>query len=331
MTQTEIKQTKLSLYCPECDQESGVIDSITGDLICDQCGLVLSDDDVQIDLSYKPPAFNREERIRKRHTGPLVTPRSINLSTSISHKNHLHSLSARKKQKYSRLRKINRSITTSKERAYSDSLKLLRPISSILHLPYFISDFAFLLFKKAREKDLIMGRSTADVLAASIFIASRKFNFPLTLETIVDSSQFIRSQRTVFTAIRTLVETFNLPYNRYNKEDNSKNSGKEANILSDRSIFLSKACSTLNVPNLESKLVKLLKILPCQITSGKNPRSVFAGALYFLHRRSKESKIRLTQKSIADVFEISEPTVRSRFNDIKQWYLRVKQQKEGSK
>ncbi|SHH59806.1 TFIIB-type zinc ribbon-containing protein, partial [Halobaculum gomorrense] len=65
------KQSDEELTCPECSSDNVVMDADQGELVCDDCGLVL--DERQIDRGPEWRAFNHSERQSKSRVGAPVT------------------------------------------------------------------------------------------------------------------------------------------------------------------------------------------------------------------------------------------------------------------
>jgi len=65
------EQSDETLECPECGSDEIVTDADQGELVCDDCGLVL--DEQQIDRGPEWRAFNHSERQSKSRVGAPIT------------------------------------------------------------------------------------------------------------------------------------------------------------------------------------------------------------------------------------------------------------------
>ncbi|MFB6091132.1 MAG: transcription initiation factor IIB family protein, partial [Halobellus sp.] len=103
------------IVCPECDSSSIVTDADQGELVCDDCGLVL--DEQQIDRGPEWRAFNHSERQSKSRVGAPITEtmHDRGLTTTIDWKDkdaYGRSLSSEKRSQMHRLRKWQERIRT---------------------------------------------------------------------------------------------------------------------------------------------------------------------------------------------------------------------------
>ncbi|MGV9199949.1 MAG: TFIIB-type zinc ribbon-containing protein, partial [Promethearchaeia archaeon] len=90
MTQTHrpCYKTNEDLICPECNLVTGVTDKKTGDIICERCGLILSERNVDPSHTRRMPT--REGKEDRCRTGPLHLPTTLYFSSTIRKKDILH-------------------------------------------------------------------------------------------------------------------------------------------------------------------------------------------------------------------------------------------------
>ena len=185
--------------CPECNSGHLVRDYERGELICEECGLVI--DDQFIDLGPEWRAFDVEQGEKRARTGaPMTyTIHDKGLSTEISWKNkdsYGKSIPTRNRAQLYRLRKWQRRIRVSNatERNLAFALSELDRMASAMGLPRNVRETAAMVYRKAVNKNLIRGRSIEGVVAASLYAACRQCNVPRTLDEVANSSRVGRKE-----------------------------------------------------------------------------------------------------------------------------------------
>src|SRR6266704_7199435 len=160
--------------CPECGSEHLVRDYARGELVCDSCGLVISES--AIDEGPEWAAYSVEENDRLARTG---APRSYvagasGLTTVIPLANkdaRGNTIPMREREKYFRMRKLQRHSGHSRpgERSLPDTMIALDRVASALGLPRALKEQAGFLCKKALEKGLLRGRKISGIVAAAVY------------------------------------------------------------------------------------------------------------------------------------------------------------------
>src|SRR5436853_525973 len=157
---------------PEGGGEHRVRDYARGELVCDSCGLVVSES--AIDERPEWAAYSVEENDRLARTG---APRSYvagasGLTTVIPLANkdaRGNSIPLREREKFYRMRKLQRHSGHSRpgERSLPETIRSLDRVSSLMGLPRPVKDEAGFICKKALEKGLVRGRSIEAIVAAA--------------------------------------------------------------------------------------------------------------------------------------------------------------------
>jgi len=185
--------------CPECGSHHLVRDYERGELLCEDCGLVL--DDQFIDQGPEWRAFDVEQGEKRARTGaPMTyTIHDKGLSTEISWKNkdsYGKSIPTRNRAQLYRLRKWQRRIRVSNatERNLAFALSELDRMASAMGLPRNVRETAAMIYRKAVNKNLIRGRSIEGVVAASLYAACRQCGVPRTLDEVGNSSRVGRKE-----------------------------------------------------------------------------------------------------------------------------------------
>jgi len=199
MPTKKIEEAEEVTRCPECNSGHLSFDYERGELICEECGLVLTDQ--MIDQGPEWRAFDVEQGEKRARTGaPMTyTIHDKGLSTTIGWKNkdsYGKSIPTRNRAQLYRLRKWQRRIRVSNatERNLAFALSELDRMASGMGLPRNVRETAAMVYRKAVNKNLIRGRSIEGVVAASLYAACRQCNVPRTLDEIANSSRVGRKE-----------------------------------------------------------------------------------------------------------------------------------------
>jgi len=278
----------LSNYCPEC---GGKVISIheKGEIVCGQCGLVVSERIVDISHSGKR-AFTKQEKESRERTGSpisILLP-DMGLSTIIDK-------SSIKSPDLKRAAKWNSRMTWDKRNMLIATTELKR-IGSNLNLPNHVKKAAIRLYIEAFKKKLLRGRSINGMVAACLYFACRERKIPRTLQEILD--QTIVSAKNVRRCYRTLIKELNLKV-----------------PSTDPVSLIPRFIAELELDaDAENITIKILQTFTSKYsTSGKDPKGLCAGALYLVCKK-KDKKI--SQKEIANLVGVTEVTLRSRYKEL---------------
>jgi transcription initiation factor TFIIB len=290
----EIKTEKdnYSGTCPECGGEIISIED-KKELVCSNCGLVISERGVDYAHSGKRAYTEREKNARKRTGSPIsnLIP-DIELTTIINKKNIKNPDLKRAAKWDTRMpwKKRNLLIATTE----------LKRISSNLNLPKHVKEEAIRHYKKAFHKKLLRGRSINAMVAACLYFACRKKKIPRTLQEILEQTS--ESGKDVRRAYKALIKELKLKA-----------------PLTDPSSLIPRYIANLKLPiEIERLAIKIVKTFRKQYpTSGKDPKGICAGAIYFA---CKVRDINITQKELADSVGVTEVTLRSRYKEMKKLF-----------
>src|SRR3989442_1336267 len=191
MPTKKIEEAEEVTRCPECNSGHLSFDYERGELICEECGLVLTDQ--MIDQGPEWRAFDVEQGEKRARTGaPMTyTIHDKGLSTTIGWKNkdsYGKSIPTRNRAQLYRLRKWQRRIRVSNatERNLAFALSELDRMASGMGLPRNVRETAAMVYRKAVNKDLTSGRGPTGVAAAAIYIASILCNERRTQREVAD-------------------------------------------------------------------------------------------------------------------------------------------------
>jgi transcription initiation factor TFIIB len=293
-------QNNLNL-CPECGNSNLISDEARGEIICNICGLVLSQK--VIDSGPEWRAFSSEEANRKVRVGAptTLTLHDKGLSTMIGWKNKDafgKNISPKMKAEVYRLRKWHIRTRTNKsiDRNLAYAMNELDRFASQLNLSKDLKESAAHIYRKMANKNLIRGRSIEAMLIASIYLSCRLNNVPKTIDdfmefALVDKKKVARCYRLILNELKINIHVSS-PIN-----------------------FIPRFCAELKLSgktqNRAAELLKLAK--KYHITAGKAPTGLAGAALYVAAIQEGE---RRTQKEISLAAGVTEATIRNRYKEL---------------
>jgi len=294
------EETDGELICPECGA-TGIAVEKRGETVCEECGIVIEDD--MIDHGPEWRAFDSRERDRKSRVGAPSTNtlHDKGLSTKIDWKDSDatgSSLSARKRSQMVRLRTWDERFRakSARERNLKQALGEIDRMASALGLPENVRETAGVIYRKALYDDLLPGRSIEAMATASLYAAARQANTPRSLDEFqpisrVDRQEYARAYRYLGRELGLAIEP------------------------ADPAKYLPRFASELDVPEaVERRARELIETGKTQgVHSGKSPVGLAAGALYAGALLSNE---RITQQTIAEATDVSEVTIRNRYQEL---------------
>ena len=223
------------------------------------------------------------------------------LSTMIDWKNRDifgKEISAKIRGQIYRLRKWQSRIRVSDatERNLTFALSELDRMASNLDLQKNLRECSAKIYRDAVEAHLIRGRSIEGVAAASLYAACRMFKVPRTLNEIAEVARV--NKKEIGRSYRFISKELELNLNPTKPLD-----------------FLSRFVSELELSaECHKKAKKIIKIAEIRgLTSGRGPTGVCAAAIYAASILTEE---RRTQRVIAKTSQVTEVTVRNRFQEL---------------
>ncbi|MGA2628566.1 MAG: transcription initiation factor IIB [Candidatus Bathyarchaeia archaeon] len=289
--------------CPECGSANLVEDYDLGEMICHDCGLVLSEHVLNEGPEWR--AFTKEEKDERSRVG-MPTTFSIHdkgLSTVIDRVNRDASgrqLPLARRLEMLRLRKwqIRTRVHSSAERNLAQAMAELDRLTDMLHIPASIKERAAMVYRKALDKSLVRGRAIAAITAASLYAACRMSETPRTLKDVSAASRI--RKKDVARCYRLLVRELDL---RMPVVDPVKCISKIATKVEISMLTQHRAIRIINEAKKKG------------IVTGKDPMGLAAASLYVACVLEREKK---TQKEIAEVANVTEVTVRNRYKGLKE-------------
>ncbi|WP_440771870.1 transcription initiation factor IIB [Natronorubrum sp. DTA28] len=286
--------------CDECDGGTLVKSEDQGELVCDQCGLIV--EGANIDRGPEWRAFNHSERQNKSRVGAPTTQtmHDKGLTTSIDWKNqdaYGRSISSDKRNQMRRLRKWQERIRTKDagERNLQFALSETDRMASSLGIPRSVREVACVMYRRALDEDLIRGRSIEGVATSTLYAACRMEGIPRSLEEVAAVSRVERKE--IGRTYRYVAQELGLEMEPVNPKK-----------------YVPRFCSELELS--EEVQVKANEIIDTTtekgLLSGKSPTGYAAAAIYAASLLCNEKK---TQREVSDVAQVTEVTIRNRYQE----------------
>ncbi|WP_224269338.1 transcription initiation factor IIB [Haloprofundus salinisoli] len=289
-----------TLQCPECSSTDVITDADQGELVCDDCGLVI--DERSIDRGPEWRAFNHSERQSKSRVGAPITEtmHDRGLTTTIDWKDkdaYGRSLSSEKRSQMHRLRKWQERIRTKDagERNLQFALSEIDRMASALGVPRSVREVASVIYRRALNEDLIRGRSIEGVATSALYAACRQEGIPRSLDEVAEVSRV--PQKEIGRTYRYISQELGLELKPVDPKQ-----------------FVPRFASALDLSEeVQAKATEIIDVSAEQgLLSGKSPTGFAAAAIYAASLLCNEKK---TQREVADVAQVTEVTIRNRYQE----------------
>ncbi len=300
---SEIAEKQI-LICGECNSSKLLGDSVTGELVCQDCGLVVSS--TQLNQGPEWRAFDpiQKDKLPRVGAPPSWTIHDKGLSTTIGWQGRDASgkkLSPEKRSNLYRLRKLqNRSkVILSNQRNLSQALTELNRISYKLNLPRSVEETTSIIYRQALKKQLTRGRHIKRIVVACIYMACRQCGVTRTLKEIANAANM--TKKNAAKNYRFLLKAL-------------KPSVPKAKL----SGYISKIVNNLALSG-ETELLAmgiLSEVSRLRLIGGRGPRGIAAVCVYISSCLMSE---RRTQVEIAKEAQITEVTIRNRFKELSRY------------
>lgn len=281
------------LSCPNHPNSHLVEDYRAGDMICQECGLVVGDRVVDVGSEWRTFSNESNGNDRSRVGGgenPLLSGQD--LSTMVG--TDRASGSGLDLQGYARYQ--NRSGISGSDRSLLNAIREIQTMASRVNLPKNITDRANVLFKQVHDQKSLRGRSNDAIASACLYIACRQDGVPRTFKEICAISKIPKKEigRCFKLILRTL----------------------EANVTVITSgDFMDRFCSALSLSTAVIRASKHIakKAVDLDLVPGRSPVSVAAAAIYLASQASEDKK---SQKEIGDIAGVAEVTIRQSYRSL---------------
>jgi transcription initiation factor TFIIB len=281
--------------CPECNSINLTYDEQRGEVICNDCGLLV--EEKMVDTGQDPHGqFDKGEK-KGRGGAPMSMQKfDKGLTTNVGEISDIYKLDSGATRKFLRLKKWQERVSTSIERNLRLAMSELRRVASFLNLPAVVRDEASRVYNFVLQRGLVRGRSMESVIAACIYAACRSYNIPRTLDEIANASDVERKE--IGRTYRFIIRKLAIKVTPSSPKD-----------------YISRFSSILHLsPKTQNDALKILKKAEIsELTSGRGPAGIAAAALYVAALLNDEKK---TQREVADVAGITEVTIRNRYKEL---------------
>lgn len=289
----------VKLLCPDCRNPTPNIveEFASGDLVCGDCGLVLTGK--VIDTRSEWRTFANDDGDDPSRVGAASNPllNGSQLDTVIS-KDDGGSGMARDLSKLQ-----SRSTVVKGEKNLLAGYKEIQALGDKMGLTKLIVDVAKQYYKMVEDKKLLRGKSTESILAACIFLGCRQESVPRTFKEIC-----------VWTGVpkKELGRAF--------KALSKHVDGVQPKTMSSEDL-MSRFCSSLGLPiDVQKAAVDLTKIAKENgALAGKSPVSVAAACIYLVCHLFGHPK---ATKDVAHVAGVSDVTIKNAYKYL--YHERVK-------
>jgi transcription initiation factor TFIIB len=290
--------------CKACYKFSDIItDTESGETICTNCGIVISNDKSSQQVTPEWRAFDANQmRNRSRVGMPMtLTRHDGGLSTVIGRPDKDasgHALDNSMSSMMHRLRTWDYRIQVGSptDRSLKNAFQKLDTLKGRLGLPGNVIEKAAYIYRKVQQRRMVKGRTISAAIAASIYIASREAGVPRTLAEIASISNV--SYKGISKAYRLIVWNLDL---KVPMVDPIKCIAKIANKME-----ISE--------NIKRHAVNYMHdVITSGIAAGKDPMGLAGSILYMSLIRSDEYR---RQSDVASASGVTEVTLRNRCKEL---------------
>ncbi len=281
--------------CPECGSVNLTYDDQKGEIVCNECGLIVEEKMVDTGQDVGGQ-FDKSEK-KGRGGAPISIQKfDKGLTTNVGEISDIYRLEPGQTRKFLRLKKWQERVSTSIERNLRLAMAELRRVAAFLSLPTVIREEASRIYNYVLQRGLVRGRSMESVIAACIYAACRSYNIPRTLDEIAGASDVERKE--IGRTYRFIVRKLKIKVTPSSPKD-----------------YISRFASILHLsPKSQNDALKTLKKADvAELTSGRGPAGIAAAALYVAALLNDEKR---TQREVADVAGITEVTIRNRYKEL---------------
>lgn len=300
------------MICSACKSNRIITDYDSVEIVCTSCGLVISDDVEEAQgIRHLTSTTTNEVYDKTINTGsPISLARyDTGLSTIMGKPTKDAAgnvLDAATRSRMARLKTWDLRITannSSSSRSLREACAYLRVIKDKLGLPDAAVEKAAYIYRKAKNKGLIRGRTISGVSDAAAYIACRELGIPKTLKEIAEASNI--KPKTLAQSYRLLISELDIKIPAF---DHMKNIVKVANK------------ANLNEKTKRKAMDIMYYIDKKEVPAGKIPTGIAATVLYVACLRTGEKR---SQSDIAHAAGITEVTLRNRYKGMKDLLIQI--------
>lgn len=287
---------------PDCKGWPIITDNASGEILCGSCGLVLEEKSLEtISSHWSDPV----DYLAKKSSGSINTLAmfDMNMTTIMSKRDSTgRSLSRTAKNEFYRLNILNtRSAVASKNKTLRSGLLFLNMLQMKLGIPDSIVENSAHMYRKAIRAKLTVGRKSKNIICACIYASCKQCIIPRSILEISAASNI--SKKEIARTYRSLVERLDLSINPFSSREFLASIANEAKI---------------SEKSRRDALEIIYSIEKAGLSHGKNPKALASASLYLACVLNAERK---TQAEIAKASRITSTTIRTRYYDLKKFFL----------
>lgn len=288
--------------CSMCKSGKTVTDPESGELICRNCGLVISDKAQESRPEWR--AFTSEEANDRSRTGipSSLARHDMGLSTVIGRTDKDASgraidISMRSTMGRLRAWDFRTQAHSPTDRNLRQAFSELDRLKDKLRLSDAAVEKTAYIYRKAQERGLVRGRTISAMVGAAIYIACRETGTSRTLKDIAEIGNIKRKDLARIYRIVVMELDLKIP-------------------MIDPMKCIVRVANRANLSERTKRMaMSIMKnVTKSGISAGKDPMGLAASVLYLACLNSGESK---TQTDIADAAGVTEVTVRNRYKNLK--------------
>ena len=289
--------------CLICKNNHIITDSESGEVICSNCGMIISDRNQEISRPEWRFYSAEQENDRSRTGIPITLAKAdMGLATIIGKDDRDasgHLLDGAMRNRMQRLRTwdLRTRNHTASDKNLLQAFSKLDVLKDKLALSDAVVEKIAYIYRKVQHRGLIRGRTISGLIAAAIYAGCREMETPWTLKDIAAASNVKRKD--IARNYRMLLFELNL------KVPNA-----------DPIKCIVKVANRANLTeNTKREAIAIMKdVAKKEISAGKDPMGLAATVLYLSCLRTGEET---TQTQIAQASGVTEVTVRNRLKELK--------------
>jgi len=287
--------------CPKCGSTRIICDPEYAEIVCMNCGVTVKQKDATKKSEQKNNAVKQRRSKHVKNDEVLTyTIHNRGLSTTIEWDNqnrYSKNLAVQKTRTY-RLcgwqRRVR--IPNSTEHNLTSTLSEITKVANKLSLPKNVLETAVSIYQKAAKKNLTKGRSIQSVASATLYLACRQCELPITLDEIAQTLAV--NKREVGKSYRYLIKELNY-------------SIPPLQPVQYVTKFSSQFITQEKTEEIMHKILSAVK--NNKLISGCRPAGIVAAASYAASILAGEN---ITQKKVADIAQVTETNVRKNYREL---------------
>jgi transcription initiation factor TFIIB len=294
------------IICTICKRSDRVVtDPDSGEIICSNCAVVISDKSQDINRPERQSFSAEEANYRSRTGSPTsLAKHDMGLSTIIGRTDKDasgHQLDAviRSKMVRLRIRDVRTQSRASTDRNFKQAFNELAIMRDKLGLSDAIVEKSAYIYRKAQERGFTRGRAITALLAASVYVACREMEITRTLREITAASNVKR--RYLAKAYRLLIREFDY----------------KVPVTDPMKCIVKVANNTDLSEKTKRRAMSIMKDIAkkeISFSTGKDPMSLAATILYLSSLHTDE---KLKQEDIANAAGVTGATLRNRLKELR--------------